>query len=97
MTSSFRKRKFAGEPIKDKKKNVPEPPKHGHKPKPREYVLKVRKHVSYYHDMVCRYPTKAARAQAIADHKKKADSENTVRQGWRNNYRVEVEFVESEE
>lgn len=92
MTSSARKRRWAGEPIKDKRKVVPEPPKKGHKAKPKEYGLVIRHHVSYYTEEVRRYPSQAARDQAIAYTKKQAEIDVKHRWGWYKGYRKDPTF-----
>ena len=97
MTSLSRKRKWAGEPVKDKRKIVPEPPKNGHKPKPREFVLVTRKFVSYHTEERKKFPSKAARDQAKADIEKKARDEVRNRWRWYQDYRVDPQFQEYEE
>lgn len=97
MTSLSRKRKWAGEPVKDKRKIVPEPPKNGHAPKPREYVLVTRKHYSYYTEETKRFPSRAARDQARADVEKKVRGEVFNRWRWYKDYKVTPEFEEREE
>lgn len=99
MTSSYRKRKWAGEPVKDKKKVVPEPPKHGHAPKPRTFVLKVIEVQTTEYEWTHKYPTQKARDQAKADFKKKIASENRTRKQfkWYRRYDKDVVFEESEE
>lgn len=99
MTNSHSKRKWAGEPIKDKRKVVPEPPKHGHKAKPKAYLLKVVETTTTEYEYTMRYPTRKAREQAKADAQKKVESTNTARRSY-NFYRKSfktVDFEESEE
>ena len=94
MTSASRKRKWAGEPIKDKKKIVPEPPKVKPKAKPKEYGLVIRHHVSYYTEETRKYPSKAARDQAIAYTRKQAALDVKNRWGWYKGYRKDPTFEE---
>ncbi len=99
MTDSFSKRKWAGEPIKDKKKVVPEPPKHGHKAKPKAYVLTAVETTVTEREYTMRYPSRAARDQAKADILKKARASVAHHRGysWYRNYERTFKFEESEE
>lgn len=99
MTDARNKRKWAGEPIADKRKVVPEPPKHGHKPKPKVYLLKVVETTTTEYEYTLRYPTRKARDQAKADAQKKAEAHNVGRRSfsfYRKAHRT-VDFEESEE
>lgn len=94
MTSLSRKRKWAGEPVKDKKKIVPESPKKGHKPKPKEHGLVIRHHISYYTEETRKYPSKAARDQAIAYARKQAEIDVKAHWRWYKSYRKDLTFEE---
>lgn len=63
MTDSYRKRQWAGEPVKDRRKVVPEPPRVPPHKKPREYKLTMR--TTTVSVRVCEraFPSKAARDQ----------------------------------
>jgi hypothetical protein len=97
MSDWTRKTRTAGSPIRDKRKQVPDRVKQGHKPKPKEFVLLVRENISYSYETKHKYPTKAAREQAKKDHQKAATAKQTHRFGWQNRYKIDVEFEESEE
>jgi hypothetical protein len=99
MTSSFGKRKFAGPTIAEKRKVVPEPPKHGRKAKPKVYVLRTVETTVMEHEYVNRYPSKAARDQAKADITKKARASVIERRqyDWYRHYDRSFVFEESEE
>jgi hypothetical protein len=63
VTDSYRKREWAGEPIKDQRRVVPEPPRVPPHKKPREYKLSMR--IKTVAIRVCEksFPSKAARDQ----------------------------------
>jgi hypothetical protein len=99
MSSLHKKRKWAGEPIKDKKKVVPEPPRVKAKPKPKVYVLKVIETTVTEYEWNHKYPTRVARDQAKAAFEKKIKSDAAARRQfkWYRRYVKDVKFEESEE
>ena len=100
MTDSYSKRKWAGEPIKDKKKVVPEPPKHGKKAKPKVYVLHSTEFVRTVRTYIDRYPTAKARDQARTAYRRRIEGDEARRKGWYkqpDRYELSVTFGESEE
>ncbi len=99
MTSMSRKRKFAGPRVQELKQVDQDPAKHGNKPKPREYVLHTITNISYYTQVTTRYPSKAAREQAMRDARKKNELRNKSERpwSWYKDYKSEVEFRVDEE
>lgn len=63
MTDSYRKRQWAGEPVKDLRKVVPEPPRVPPHKKPREYKLTMRTTTVTVRVDEKSFPSKAARDQ----------------------------------
>lgn len=63
MTDSYRKRRWAGEPVKDLRKVVPEPPRVPPHKKAREYKLVMRTTTVSVRTCERSFPSKAARDQ----------------------------------
>ena len=101
MTDSRDKRKYAGVPISEKRKIVPEPPKNPHTPKPRVWVLKEIERCVSEREIVTRYGTKSARDQAKADRLKKMEALKQARRryppSWYRKNQTTLTFEESEE
>ena len=98
MTDSHRKRKWAGEPVKDKRKVVPEPPKHGKKAAPRVYALHSTTFERIVRTRVQRYPTAKARDQAREAYRKRVALDEQRRRSYckpPDSYELSVTFAES--
>lgn len=74
MSNWTRKTRYAGPPVKDKRKEPVDRAKPSPAPKPREYVLVTIERTEYRWTQ--RYPTKAAREQAKLSATKKAGSDS---------------------
>lgn len=96
MTDTHRKRKFAGPRIQELKQVDQDPAKHGHKPKPREYVLTSYEQKIIINKRVATYPSRKARDQAKLVIQKAADASNHGRSRWHDKYEISVWFEESE-
>lgn len=84
MTDWSRKTRNVGPPIKDKRKVVPEPPKHPPAHKPKVYVLtKIITTTDTWVEVV-KFPTKAAMEQHKLDYEKKLrDRDQHLYMPWR--------------